>query len=105
VRIKVKEAITKTVTFPKGSFVIQTGQVMGRVVAHMLEPETNDNIFRWNTMDYAISTRFWSGGGRGGFRRGVVQDTADREPPKRAYPELPMYKLIRPMALPTVVVY
>jgi len=45
------ETLKRTQTFPAGSFVIRTGQVMGRVVAHMLEPETNDNVIRWNTMD------------------------------------------------------
>jgi len=45
------ETLKRTQTFPKGSFVIRTGQTMGRVVAHMLEPETNDNVIRWNAMD------------------------------------------------------
>lgn len=37
--------------FAKGSFVIRTGQAMGRVVCHMLEPETDDNVITFNTMD------------------------------------------------------
>ncbi|MCP4708190.1 MAG: hypothetical protein GY869_06170 [Planctomycetes bacterium] len=45
------DTVKRSQTFPAGSFVVRTGQVMGRVVAHMLEPETNDNVIRWNTMD------------------------------------------------------
>ena len=45
------ETVKRTQTFPKGSYVIRTGQMMGRVVTHMLEPETKDNVVRWNTMD------------------------------------------------------
>ena len=37
--------------YPKGTFIIRTGQVMGRVAAHLLEPETNDSVVRWNAMD------------------------------------------------------
>ncbi|KPK74811.1 MAG: hypothetical protein AMJ79_13100 [Phycisphaerae bacterium SM23_30] len=45
------ETIKRTQTFPKGSYVVRTGQMMGRIVTHMLEPETKDNVVRWNTMD------------------------------------------------------
>lgn len=40
-----------TRTFPAGTYLVRTGQVLGRVAAHMLEPETNDNVIYWNTMD------------------------------------------------------
>lgn len=52
VRLKLADQTqTITRTFPAGSFVVRTGQVLGRVAAHMLEPETNDNVIYWNTMD------------------------------------------------------
>jgi hypothetical protein len=51
VRVKVGEVVTRTQRFPAGSFVVSTAQMLGRVVVHMLEPETNDNVVRWNTMD------------------------------------------------------
>lgn len=35
---------------PKGSYVIRTGQLLGRVVTHILEPETSDNVFYWDRM-------------------------------------------------------
>jgi len=48
------ETVTLTQTFPKGSYIIRTGQIMGRVAAHLLEPETNDSVVRWNAMDALI---------------------------------------------------
>ena len=76
------EAITRTQTFPKGTFIIRTGQIMGRVAAHLLEPETNDSVVRWNAMD-AILPRL----GREGQGPAIM----------------PIFKLMRPMALPTKV--
>ncbi|MBN1545479.1 MAG: DUF2817 domain-containing protein, partial [Syntrophaceae bacterium] len=37
--------------FPKGTYIVRTGQVMGRMISHMLEPETPESIIIWNTMD------------------------------------------------------
>jgi hypothetical protein len=76
------EPVTETRTFPKGSFVIRTGQMMGRVAAHLLEPETNDSVVRWNAMD-AILPRL--GGQRGGA------------------PLIPIFKVMAPTTLPTKV--
>ncbi len=45
------ETVKRTQTFPKGSYIVRTGQMMGRVVCHMLEPETTDNVITWNAMD------------------------------------------------------
>ena len=50
-RVTVDSVVVRTQTFPKGSFVVRTGQVLGRLVTHMLEPETEDNVVYWNTMD------------------------------------------------------
>jgi hypothetical protein len=76
------EPITQTRMFPKGSFVIRTGQMMGRVAAHLLEPETNDSVVRWNAMDAILP------------RVGRQQS----EPPS-----VPIFKLMAPTALPTKV--
>ncbi len=99
--VQVADTASKKVTFPKGTFVIQTGQPLGRVVAHMLEPETNDNVVKWNTMDFALpvsATR----------RQARVTDEEERRPPanpqqqaKREPVEIPIYKLMQPQALPT----
>ncbi len=45
------DTVKKVMNFPKGTYVVRTGQVMGRMVSHMLEPETPENIIIWNTMD------------------------------------------------------
>ena len=63
--------------FPAGTYVVPTAQYLGRLVAHMLEPETDDNVVYWNTMDAWIP--------RG---QGVV----------------PIYKLMTPTALDSRVV-
>jgi len=45
------ETEKQTRKFPEGTYIIRTGQTMGRVVTHLLEPETNDNVVKWNTMN------------------------------------------------------
>lgn len=45
------KTVNKVMTFPKGTYVVRTGQVMGRIISHMLEPESPENIIIWNTMD------------------------------------------------------
>jgi len=89
--VEVEEVVTITQRFPAGTYVIPTGQFMGRVAAHLLEPETNDNVVRWNTMDAWLplsqpSSRF---GGRG---------RAGAEPPPRV---IPIYKVMQQVPMPT----
>lgn len=50
-RVTVGDVLTIERTFPAGSVVVPTDQVLGRVVMHLLEPETSDNVVYWNTMD------------------------------------------------------
>ena len=45
------------VMFPKGSYYIRTGQELGSLVTQLLEPETSDNIVKWNTMDFALPSK------------------------------------------------
>ena len=74
VTVEVSEVVTLTQTFPKQSYVVPTGQMMGRVVTYLLEPETDDNVIRWNTMDSLLPqtriggtvTEAAAGGRRGG---------------------------------------
>ncbi len=99
--VKVVDSASKKVTFPKGTYVIQTGQPLGRVVTHMLEPETNDNVVKWNTMDFMLpvsATR----------RQAQATDEEERRPQanpqqqaRREPLEFPIYKLMKPQALPT----
>jgi len=99
--VEVIDTISKKVTFPKGSFVVQTGQALGRVVTHMLEPETNDNVVKWNTMDFALPRTIDPERQRAMARRAREQGREPREPQPV---ELPIFKLMKPLALPTSVV-
>jgi len=81
--------IVKSHKFQKGSYVIRTGQVMGRVISHLLEPETNDNVVRWNAMD-AILPR---------IRRPSARFRRSNRPAR--IPEIPIYKVMTPRPLPT----
>ena len=79
--------------FKKGSYVIRTGQMQGRLVTHMLEPETNDNVLTWNTMD-AILPRT---PGRS-FDPKIVEG---QDQPRLTGPAIiPIFKLMKPRALP-----
>ena len=48
--IDVASEMNEQFKIPEGSYVIRTGQLLGRVVTHLLEPENSDNIFYWNRM-------------------------------------------------------
>ncbi len=79
--VEVGEVLTLTETFPEGTYVVPTGQALGRLVAHMLEVETEDNVVYWNTMDAWIPRD---------------SDAVRGDGP----PLVPIYKLMTPRALP-----
>ncbi len=82
VRVKVAEVVKLSRRFPAGTFVVSTAQMQGRVVAHLLEPETNDNVVRWNTMDALLpKTRVGAAAAvaaAAGSRRGRPQNAGAR---------------------------
>ncbi len=121
--VKLGEAIQSTRLFRAGTYVVSTAQMQGRVVAHLLEPETNDNVVRWNTMDSLLpKTRVGAAaiaaanananrqgrprnagdqrrrGGGAGARRGF-RGIGRRRP--QGPPVVPIYKLLKPTPLPT----
>lgn len=49
--VQVGEVLSLTRQFPAGSYVVRTAQMQGRVVVHLLEPESTDNVIYWNRMD------------------------------------------------------
>jgi len=81
--------------YPAGTYIVRTGQMRGRLVAHMLEPETEDNVITWNTMDAWIP---------------FGEILGDEESPRGGFsgnqgpPIAPIHKLMTPMALPLRVV-
>lgn len=80
--VDVGEVLTLQETFPAGSYVVRTAQQLGRLVGHMLEPETEDNVVYWNTLDAYIPRS--------------PDDVRGDGPPV-----VPIYKLMAPEALPT----
>lgn len=62
-RLEIGELVSAEITFPAGSYVVPTGQMMGRVASHLLEPETNDNLIYWGTMDRWLPLAQLFGGG------------------------------------------
>jgi hypothetical protein len=82
-RIQVGEVVTRTMDFPAGTYVVPTAQNLGRLVAHMLEVETEDNVVYWNRMDAWVPRPDASGG---------------------AAPLSPIFKIMRPTVLTSTIV-
>ncbi len=107
-RVEVGEVVTLGRNFPAGTYVVPTAQFLGRLVTHMLEPETDDNVVYWNTMDAWIPrpveevegeeeagpTR--PGGPPAGFPQGFGRQRQDQGPPV-----VPIFKLMTPTPLST----
>ncbi|KPK75724.1 MAG: hypothetical protein AMJ79_10070 [Phycisphaerae bacterium SM23_30] len=89
-----KKTIKRKQTFTKGSYVVRTGQMQGRLVTHMLEPETNDNVLTWNTLDAILP--------RTPGRSIDPKIVEGQDQPRSSRPAIiPIYKLMTPVALPT----
>ena len=94
-RVEVGEVLSVRHYFPKGTYVVPTAQFLGRLVGHMLEPETDDNVIYWNTMDAWLPR---------------PRDTSQQTPPTDQYgrprgpqgpPLVPIFKLMTPTQLTT----
>ena len=90
-RVQVAGVLTLDERFPEGTYVVPTAQSLGRLVAHMLEPETDDNVVYWNTMDAWIPREPEEVRGPDG----VVTERP---------PVVPIYKLMTPTPLPALLV-
>ena len=108
-RVEVGEVVTLDMEFPAGTYVVPTAQFLGRLVTHMLEPETDDNVVYWNTMDAWIP-RPGSGGdrgrgfGRGGRGSGRGGGGSGRGQQEQAPPLVPIYKLMTPSSFSSHVI-
>jgi hypothetical protein len=103
--VEVGEVVTLERNFPVGTFVVPTAQFLGRLAAHMLEPESDDNVVYWNTMDAWIP-RPAEAPEEMRLREGV--DPQDprvqaylREQAERGPAVVPIYKLMEATPLPT----
>ena len=107
-RIHVGEVVTQTRDFPVGTYVVPTAQYLGRLVTHMLEVETEDNVVYWNTMDAWVPRPGSEPGGgrRGGFagRGGRGGRGGGRGGQQAGPPVAPIFKLMRPTALSSRVI-
>jgi hypothetical protein len=86
--LQVGQEVDDRVLLPQGTWVVRTGQALGRVVTHLLEPENTDNIFYWDRMTFLLPLAELEA-----FR--TSPDTSDP-------PLLPIRKLMAPARLPTV---
>ncbi len=84
-KVDIAETITREVSLLEGSYVVRTGQMQGRVAAHLLEAETRDGVVYWNRMDAWLP-------------KGQVEEYKAGQ---AEAPEFPIYKLMEPTPLPT----
>ncbi len=100
------ETYSESRVFKKGSYIIRTGQYAGRLISHLLEPETNDNVIHWNTMDALLSklepedevVQNVQANQRGYTTSSAVSEIQEDTPPI-----IPIYKVMKPTAIPTSV--
>lgn len=101
-RVEVDSVLTMVRDFPGGTYVVPTAQSLGRLAAHMLEPETDDNVIYWNTMDAWVPRP----GGTVASGGGLPDDDAAADAARllTGPPLVPIFKLMRPTALASSVV-
>jgi hypothetical protein len=102
-RVEVGSVVTLDQQFPVGTYVVPTAQYLGRLAAHMLEPESSDNVVYWNTMDAWIP-RPMADGGAGGGGGGAGGPAGGTSGAQAATPLVPIYKVMRPVELTSAVV-
>jgi hypothetical protein len=93
--VEVGEVVEREMRFTKGAYVVPTGQVLGRLVSHMLEVETDDNVVYWNTMDAWLP--------RPTERAAAETESTAARPATQERVVVPIYKLMTPMPLPTTI--
>ena len=85
-RVQVRDVVTRELTLPIGTYIVRTGQMQGRVAAHLLEAESTDGVVYWNRMDAWIPKAELDE-----YRRGEAEEP----------PYFPIMKLMEPTPLPT----
>jgi dipeptidyl-peptidase 4 len=50
------EVVPGEMTFPAGTYVVRLGQVTGRLIPLLMEPDAEDSVLRWNFLDHSIPT-------------------------------------------------
>jgi len=85
-RLEIADEVQEEVALPEGAYLVRTGQLLGRLVTHILEPETADNLFYWNHMTPLVPLGAWDA-----FEQGEGDA-----------PYLPLWKIMRPAQVPTI---
>ncbi len=103
--VEVGEVVTLDRSFPIGTYLVPTAQFLGRLAAHMLEPESDDNVVYWNTMDAWIP-RPAEAAEEQTLPPGVDPQDPQvqaflRRQAQRGPAVVPIFKLMTPTALPT----
>lgn len=100
-RVEVGEVITLEQSFPKGTYVVPTAQFLGRLVTHMLEPETDDNVVYWNTMDAWIPRPVDEAEAQEAQRPEGMPQGFGRQRGPQGPPVVPIYKIMTPTPIST----
>ncbi len=88
VRVEVGSVQDEEVEFGWGSWVVRTGQPLGRVVTHLMEAETADGIVYWNRLTPLLP-------------KAALQEHLE-DPGAHPAPRIPIYKLMSETPLPTL---
>ena len=87
-QVDVGAEVEGEVEVPRGSYLVRTGQPLGRVVTHLLEPETGDGLVHWNRLTHLLP---------------LVEFQAHRDDPDaHPAPVLPILKVMKRVPLPAV---
>ncbi len=86
VRVEIGAVEDRTIEFDAGTWMVRTGQPLGRVATHLLEAETTESVVYWNRMGALLPTAELSE---------YLEDPAGR-----SAPFLPIYKLMSEIPAP-----
>ena len=67
----------RTISLAKGSYLVRTGQPLGALAVYLLEPESDDGLVTWNTLDAVL---------RDGAEFPIVRVTRAPSVPSKAVP-------------------
>ena len=87
-RVHVQDTVRRRMTLLRGSYLVRTGQMQGRIVAHLLEAESTDGVVYWNQMDAWLPK----------------PEVAEARAGNGEAPLFPIVKIMAPTALPTVMI-
>ena len=88
VQVEVGSVQDEEMEFGWGTWVVRTGQPLGRVVTHLMEAETADGIVYWNRLTSLLP-------------KAALQEHLE-DPGAHPAPRIPIYKLMSETPLPTV---